>query len=111
MKTVNITPAASAEGLRRRLEVEAQKRGLNVRQMVGDVYAYSTSNKRQYAAPLHEPREPKGDHIGAVVRDDVVRKLDEWARQKKTTRGDLCRYILEKTLEDQILGKVLGEQE
>lgn len=106
---VNITPKASAKGLRDLVLTEARRRGLNPRHFVGDIYEYAVRNRRKFHGPLKQPRAEGGEHIGAVVSDKTASELSEWAVQRKTNRTAHCRYILEKALEDGLIAQAVGD--
>ena len=108
VKIINVTPESSAEGLRDELEIEARKRGKQLRPFIGDIYTYAVNNKDDYLAQLSNVRSKPGNHIGAVVSDETKRKLDAWAKEQKTSRGRLCCYILEKTLEADLLNEIFS---
>lgn len=109
-RVVNITPESSAEGLRETLENEAIARGKTFRPFVGQIYAYAVKNKSEYTSKLRSALPKKGKHIGAVVSDGVNKALKQWAKDQKTSRGRLCCYILEKTLEDELLGQIFSQE-
>ena len=105
-RVINIIPTSSADGLRSKLEMEARCCGLSFRQFIGDIYTYATRNKKSFSSPFQNPRRRGGDHIGAVVTEQVAKDLTRWAKTKRTARGELCRYILEKILEDGLFNKI-----
>lgn len=105
-KVINVSPESSAEGLRQDLEVEARRRGRQLRAFIGDIYTYSVENRDSYLSQLSEVKSKPGSHIGAVVPEETKKKLDAWAKEQKTSRGRLCCYILEKTLEEDLLNKI-----
>ena len=111
MKTINVTAAASAAGLREKLEDEARRRGLNFRNFVGDIYGYAVRNKRAFNRPLSNPRQKGGKHIGASVSDQVAKDLTNWAKQKRTSRGEHCRYLLEMAIEGGHIDRIFGVSE
>jgi|SRR3972149_12300979 len=111
MKPINITSAASADGLKEKLEEEARRRGMNFRNFVGDIYNYAVRNKRFFKKPLGNPRRKGGKHIGAVVSDQTAKELTNWALEKKTSRGDHCRYLLEMAIEGGHIDKIFGVSE
>jgi hypothetical protein len=107
-KVINITPNASAQGLRERLERESASRGKPVRSFVGSIYRYAISNRARFTGPLKNAGSKPGRHIGATVPDNVAKALEKWAHQEETSRGMWCCFILEKALEDGLLDKVFG---
>jgi hypothetical protein len=113
-KTVNLTPDSSAQGLRDELEQAANDRGRRFRPFVGAIYEYAVNNKAIYSDALSRARSKPGEHIGAVVSESAGKALDQWAKDKTTSRGKLCCYILETTMEKNLLGKIFpngGDQE
>lgn len=111
MFTINITPTASVEQLRETLDVEARRYGMNFKRFVGDIYSFAVYHKSKYQTPLRDPGKPKGQYIGGVVDDLIKTQLDAWATEKKTTRANLCRFILQKTLEDNLLDSIFRPNE
>lgn len=107
-RVVNITPTASAEGLREDLEREANNRGKPIRSLVGAIYRYAAGNKGKFTGALKSARRKPGKHIGATVTETVGRALDQWAKQEQTSRGMWCCYLLEKALQDKMLDKIFG---
>jgi hypothetical protein len=106
LKIVNITPESSAKGLKEDLEKEADRRGKQLRAFIGDIYAYAVNNKDKYSGELSSPRQKHGPHIGAVVSSSAGDSLKQWAKDIKTSRGRLCCFILEKTIEGKLLKKI-----
>lgn len=109
-RVVNITPTASAHGLREMLENAARSRGKPMRPFVGRIYAYAVQNQGKFRGPLRQPMQKPGLHIGATVEESVANKLKKWAKEEQTSRGMWCCYLLEKALQDDILDKVFGKE-
>lgn len=110
-KVVNITPNASAEGLRDELEAEAQKNGIALRPLIAVIFEFAARNQGSFNSALRTPRRQKGEHIGATVSSETADKLTAWAKRRKSPRGILCRFILEKALEDKLISKILSDKD
>ncbi|MFZ0847096.1 MAG: hypothetical protein WAM62_15020 [Pseudolabrys sp.] len=108
MATINITPNASAQELRRELDDYARALGVTRRTLTAKIYAYSVANKGEFTGALKNARPSPGDHIGAEVTDEIAKELTRWAKGRGTPRGVHCRYILEKALEIDILDAALN---
>jgi len=111
LRDINIAPTASAKGLREKLDRQARRRGLNFRQMVGDILTYASKkeHRKQFQGPLKDPLpEDGGEHIGSRVSSEVKDTLTAWAKERKVSRGIHCRYILEKAIEDDLFDTILG---
>ena len=108
LKTINISPSSSAEGLREKLEKAASTRGMKVTPLVSAIYEYAVRNKVEFEAPLENAGRKIGEHIGAKVSPETASDLEKWAKQTNRSRGYLCCYILEKVFEDGLLNKILG---
>jgi len=107
-QVVNITPTASADGLREDLEREARSRGKPIRSLVGSIYSYAVTNKNKFSGALRAPKRKPGQHIGATVSESVCKALDQWAKKEQTSRGMWCCYLLEKALQDKMLDRIFG---
>lgn len=105
-KIVNITPNASAKGLKGELEREARRRGKSVRSFVAVIYRYAVKNKDKFTGSLREPKETGGEHIGASVAETTADQLNQWAKSQETSRGMWCSFILQKVLEDKLIDKI-----
>lgn len=96
---INITPQASKEGLKAMLTAEAEKEGRGLRHFCGEILENALNNKKQYDTPLNNTLPRKGDAINIVVSDGVKDSIREWAKEKQTSMGKQCVFILEKWLE------------
>ena len=49
-------------------------------------------------APMGRPKvdNPKGNFVGVRLDDETIRKLDECAKQQKTSRSEIVRQGIEK---------------
>lgn len=107
-KVVNITQTASGQRLKDDLDKEAKKRGMKVRSFVGQILTYAVANKSVFKKPLKDARPKPGDNIGAVVSEKVIDELNAWAKEKNTSRGFWCCFILEKVLEDRLIDDIFS---
>ncbi|MEA5077864.1 MAG: hypothetical protein VB013_04765 [Anaerolineaceae bacterium] len=103
---VNVVPNAAGRGVRDDLLLEANGRGLKMRSFVGKIYEYAVGHKEIYTGKLKEPRMKEGNHIGAVTSQHVVDGLKIWADENETSRGLLCNYILEMTIEKKLFDQI-----
>ena len=106
--TINITPNASGEGLRKELDETAQRNGVTLRRLVEAVYEYAVDKQDEFTGALREVKRTPGDHIGTTVSDEVGRKLTAWAKERKIPRGVHCKYVLEKALEMKLAERIFG---
>lgn len=105
--SVNISIAASGQGLKDTLAKEARNRGATLSRLVAAIYKYAVYNKKKFAEPLKDARVKPGEHISATVSEDVRDNLNRWAEQGDMHRAHLCCFILEKALEDNLLKEAL----
>jgi hypothetical protein len=108
LATINITPNASGEGLRRELDETAQRHGVTLRRLVGAIYEYAVDKQDEFTGALREVKRTPGDHIGTTVSDEVGRKLTGWAKEREIPRGVHCKYVLEKGLEMKLAEHLFG---
>lgn len=105
---INISKAASAQGLKETLQAEAARRALNPSKLVRTLLAWSVNNRDKFT-DLKKARPKPGEHIGTQVPTSVRDQLNAWAAQKGTDRSLLCCFILEKALEAKLLDAALKE--
>lgn len=108
MATINITPNASGQDLRKELDDVAQKNGVTLRRLVEAIYEYAVANQDAFTGALKEVKRTPGDHIGTTVSEEVARGLTAWAKQRKIPRGVHCKYILEKALEMKLASQLFS---
>ncbi len=105
--SVNISNSASAEGLEEELTSNARRYGLTRSRVVAEIYKYAVYHKEEFGRPLRSPRPLHGSHISATVPQEVAQQLSAWAKEESARRLDLCRFILEKALEDNLIPRIL----
>lgn len=108
LKTLNITKGSSGDGLRAVLDRQAHSRGMKLTRFVGQILEYAADHQGEFKKGVDNPRSKPGEHIGAEVRTDALKKLSDWAQLKQTQRGLLCCYILERVDEDDMYDKIFG---
>lgn len=96
---INITPQASKEGLKAMLTAEAEKEGRGLRHFCGQILEKALKYREEYDKPLNNPLPKGGEAINIVVSDDAKEELRKWAKEKQTTLGRQCTFILEKWVE------------
>lgn len=106
--SVNISVAASGQGLHEALTKESGNFGVTLSHLVAAVYRFAVGSKEYYETPLKDSRPKPGKHISASVTIEVRDELNSWADDDGRDRTHLCCFILEKTLEDGLLSKALS---
>ena len=96
---INISTTAAGQGLKQELDRHALHRGMKTRAFVGQIYAFATNNKHRFRKLSSDARSKPGSNIGAVVSEKVKEDLDNWAKERQTSLGMLCCFILENVLE------------
>lgn len=104
--SINVSVAASRHDLREDLDRVARSRGSNLSRLVRDILHFAVRNKELYEEPLQNPRERGGKHISTQVSPALRKRLNEWADERTTQRSNLVAFVLEKTLEADIIGRV-----
>lgn len=107
-RVVNVVQNAAGKGLKEDLELEAISRGLKIRPFVGEIYTFAVNNKNQFRGAVENPRPKGGSHIGAVTPAIVADKLKDWAKDKNTSRGLLCCFILEMAIQKKLMDKIFN---
>jgi hypothetical protein len=105
--SVNIDRDASVDGLHEALERLAHQRATNVARIAAKIYTHAVNNKPVYRPPLKEPGKNPGKHIAARVTDRVRKDLSDWAKDQGSTRNKWCCFILQKSLENGSIEKIL----
>lgn len=102
---VNITPQASKQGIKAMLTAEAEKEGTGLRHFCGRILEKALKYKEEYDLPLKKPLPKKGESLNIVVPETVKDALRNWAKEKQTTLGRQCVFILEKWIEMNGVGR------
>lgn len=106
-KSVNIPISSSAKGLKGELEAIAKRRAITVSKVVAQIYTYAAENVGSYPNEIQTPREKPGEHISSEVGISVADRLTEWARDLGRSRAHHCCFILEYTISDEKMLKVI----
>lgn len=107
--SVNISTSASGRRLKEDLTRAAHNRGVNLSKLVAAIYRFAVNHREKFEKPLKDSREKPGGHISASVPASVRDELTDWAVHADKTRTNLCCFILEKVLEDDLLDEVFKE--
>jgi hypothetical protein len=108
-RVVNVVPNVAGQGVREILEQEAQARGMKFRPFVGWIYKYAVGNKDAFGGRLKEARPKDGKHIGAVTDAATADALKAWAKERVSSRGLLCNFILEWVIEKDLFQDIFGK--
>lgn len=109
-KSVDVSRAASAEGLKEDLYQEAANRGMTLSALVTSIYLYAVQNQNKFSSALKNARTKPGEPICVKVNSSLADRLKSWANSKNTKRTLHCCYILEKVLESKLLEEIIPEE-
>lgn len=109
LASVNIDKDASAKGLHESLEKLARARATNVSRIASKIYIHAVNNRGDYKPPLAKPGESPGKHIAAKVPTNVRDELSAWAKDQGAHRNKWCSFILQKSLENGKIEKIIDD--
>lgn len=99
ISNINISVHASKKGLKQILTTEANKQGIPLRHLAGQILEKALELKPEYDKPLIEPLPQGGKKIDIALPARVKDEMKRWAKEKNRFLGKHCAFLLEKWAE------------